>query len=252
MKDHIKFGIAMILAVTVATLLVLSIQYWPMDKQIQTPIPNQVRLHPTLPQSPIVILDLGIPNFDLQSLKKLSELVVLGKVVKQTQGPAMDLGSAPMFGEQKMPQVSNAIQIEEVLKGNYKGDTLNILTPGTTNNKVIVEDAYKLKNGERAIFMLAKINGGYVVIGYDQGKYQLSGDMVRGKFVKGMDIDNFRLQVLDVDKDVILKEHQQPTEEQSQSQIQSHDQPQKHLSDSQQKTFDKIMKQRERQENRTH
>ena len=249
MQDIVKFGISIVLVVTIATLFVLSIQYWPADKQIQTLQPNQVRLHPTFPRSPIVIVkvDFATPNFDLSTMKKMASLVILGRVVKQTQGQSINLAE-----NDKIPQISNTIQIERVLKGNYKGDTVQVLTPGSMSNRILVEDTYKLKNGERAIFMLFKWKNGYEVVGLNQGKYQIEGDdMVRGKFVKGMDIDNFRMQVLDVDRNTILKEHQvQPLKQQEQEQTHqdnntSDKQPQKHLSDSQQKTFDKIMKQRE-------
>jgi hypothetical protein len=182
-EDHTKLGIAMALAVSIATLLVLSIQYWPVDGDklgIVKPEPNQVRLHPTAPQSQIIQMDFATPNFDYKTVKKMTTLAIVGTVVKQSDGP----------NDGPIPQIANQIQVERVLKGQAK-DTVTVMTPRTSKN-VIIEDAYQLHNGDKGVFLLFKWKGSYQIVGNSQGKYQFNGNVVKGKFIpKGLDINLF-------------------------------------------------------------
>ena len=203
-EDHVKFGIAMALAVTIATLVVLSIQYWPVDGIVK-PEPSQVRLHPTAPQSPII--DFATANFDYKTVKKMTTLAIVGTVVRQSDGP----------NDGPIPQIANQIKVERVLKGNAK-DTVTVMTPGSKN--VIVEDAYQLHKGDSGVFLLFKWKGNYQIVGLSQGKYQFNGNTVRGKFIpKGLDINLFIKNFLGVSAP-------QPKPELTQ---QHTPQPQKHL-----------------------
>lgn len=145
-------------------------------------------------------IDFALPNFNQQAVKKMTTLAVIGTIVKQSQGPAMDVG---LF---KIPQIVNTIQIDSVLKGNYKANTVQVLTPSSSNDKrIVVEDIYnnKQKGGEHGIFLLfpSENKGFYEMVGLNDGKYQISkGGMVTGKFLakEVMNLDSFREKILGV------------------------------------------------------
>lgn len=179
------------------------------------------------PQEEKAVLDFALIDFDQQTMKKMATLVVLGKVVKQSQGNS----------DGRVPLINNLVQIEQVLKGAYPGNTVNVVTPGTLNGKVMVEDSYQLKNSERDIFMLFKWKNEYNIVGMHQGKYSVSGDKVKGKFVNGLTVEQFKQKVLGG----LQKDNNKPTL-QSKNQIQEQNIPQENL------TKQKLQQQEQKQE----
>lgn len=103
-------------------------------------------------------IEFSSPSFDPQQLDRMSELILIGKVVKQSQGP----------DDNSIPQTKNVVEIERVLRGTYDKPTVNVMTP-ESNNKVIVEDGFKMKQGERLRLMLFEYKGYYQVSGLEAG-----------------------------------------------------------------------------------
>lgn len=115
---------------------------------------------PPLAEEEKTVIEFSSPRFDSKQLERMSELVIVGKVVKQ--GPGPDDGP--------IPQTKNVVEIERVLRGDYKDRTISVMTPESNNDKVIVvDDGFKLKQGERLRLMLFEWKGYYQISGLEKG-----------------------------------------------------------------------------------
>jgi hypothetical protein len=137
---------------------------------------------------------LALPYHDVQSMRKMASLVVLGQVVAQASG-----GIEKIEDKIIIPQEKSLIKIETVLKGDYEKPTVEVFTPRSAG-KIVIDDAYELRKGERAAFMLFEYEGKYNLVGLGQGKYDYDGRELRGKFIKdSMTVEDFQRNLLKVE-----------------------------------------------------
>lgn len=104
----------------------------------------------------------------LSHLAHQAELIIEGKVIGKVESDTTEF-------------VNNSISVEKVIKGNYSGNTLNVLIQPTS-------EAVELGKGEHLILFLSKENryDDYTIIGYYQGKIDIDPKGV----VYGLEIQN--------------------------------------------------------------
>jgi hypothetical protein len=125
-------------------------------------------------------------DLSLNDLINDSELIVIGNV--------LDRNSAGTVGESQsgVPEnltmvagIKNTIQIEKVLKGNYAGNIIDVITEDDFSGRIVFEGSAKLQKGENVRLFLYKepiYDGLYVIMGMEQGKYRVdSNGLVKGK-----------------------------------------------------------------------
>jgi len=128
-------------------------------------------------------------DLSLKDLVNDSKIIVLGNVVDQNSNGT---GGEDQVGVpnnlMQVPLIRNAIQVEEVIKGNYTDKTIDVATEGDLTGHISMEGNARLYKGERVILFLypEKIYAGkYSVTGMEQGKYHVdSNGQVRGKFMQ--------------------------------------------------------------------
>jgi hypothetical protein len=130
-------------------------------------------------------------TYDLFPLSKYdlvhdSELIILGNVLEQK--------SAGTVGEEQTgvpknltvaPAILTTLGVEKIIKGNYSGNKIGIITEGDLSGKITFEGPAKFHKGEKAILFLHReqgYGGEYTTMGMDQGKFQVdSNGLVEAK-----------------------------------------------------------------------
>lgn len=134
---------------------------------------------------------LSVITYDLFPLSKYdlvhdSELILLGNVLEQE--------SAGTVGEEQTgvpknltvaPAILTTLGVEKIIKGNYGGNKIGIITEGDLSGKITIEGPAKFHKGEKAILFLRQeqgYGGEYTTMGMDQGKFQVdSNGLVEAK-----------------------------------------------------------------------
>lgn len=142
----------------------------------------------------MTIIDYGTVDLSLADLAHDSPLIVQGMVLDRKQGKTLP---PPEHGMLSTPTVSNTIQVDKVIKGNFttgKIKTINVVTEEDLSGKIIMGDTLALKKSERVILFLYLYKapgygpGAYGINGIDQGKYNVLPDgSVMGKFIEDKD-----------------------------------------------------------------
>lgn len=121
------------------------------------------------------------------SLGRLSheaELIIEGKVLGKVESDTTEF-------------LNDSIGVGKVIKGNYNGNTLNVLTERTS-------DAVELGKGEHLILFLSKLNryDGYTIVGSYQGKIDIDPKGI----VYGLEIKNMSVPVMEKNIAELLSE----------------------------------------------
>ena len=83
------------------------------------------------------------------------------------------------------PAILTTLGVEKIIKGNYNGNKIDIITEGDLSGKITFEGPAKFHKGEKAILFLHRVQGyggQYTTLGMDQGKFQVdSNGLVEAK-----------------------------------------------------------------------
>jgi hypothetical protein len=86
-----------------------------------------------------------------------AELIIEGKILGKVESDTTEF-------------LNNSISVEKIIKGNYSGNTINVLTRPT---QFTFDDGVDLTKGENVILFLNKdkVYDGYIIV--DQGKFNI-------------------------------------------------------------------------------
>lgn len=140
----------------------------------------------------IAVIDYAVMDLSLEDMAHDSPLIVEGTVLDRKQGKPLPPPGHGMIGT---PTVSNTIQVDKVIKGNFTTGvpkTINVVTEEDLSGRIIMEDTLELKKNETVILFLFKAPGygpgAYGITGINQGKYEVLPDgSVMGKFIGDKD-----------------------------------------------------------------
>ena len=122
-------------------------------------------------------------TYDLFPLSKYdlvhdSELILLGNVLEQN--------SAGTVGEEQTgvpknltvaPAILTTLGVEKIIKGNYNGNKIDIITEGDLSGKITFEGPAKFHKGEKAILFLYReqgYGGEYTTMGMAKESFKLT------------------------------------------------------------------------------
>jgi hypothetical protein len=130
-------------------------------------------------------------TYDLMPLSKYdlvhdSELIILGNVIEQNSaGTVGETQAGVPRNVTDVPTIQTTVGIENIIKGDYDGNKIDIITEGDLSGKITFEGPAKFYKGEKTILFLYReqvYGGEYTTMGMEQGKYQVeSNGLVEGK-----------------------------------------------------------------------
>jgi hypothetical protein len=130
-------------------------------------------------------------TYDLMPLSKYdlvhdSELIILGNVIEQNSaGTVGETQAGVPRNVTDVPTIQTTVGIENIIKGDYDGNKIDIITEGDLSGKITFEGPAKFYKGEKTILFLYReqvYGGEYTTMGMEQGKYQVeSNGSVEGK-----------------------------------------------------------------------
>lgn len=130
-------------------------------------------------------------TYDLMPLSKYdlvhdSELIILGNVIEQNSaGTVGETQAGVPRNVTDVPTIQTTVGIENLIKGDYDGNKIDIITEGDLSGKITFEGPAKFYKGEKTILFLYReqvYGGEYTTMGMEQGKYQVeSNGLVEGK-----------------------------------------------------------------------
>jgi hypothetical protein len=117
-----------------------------------------------------------------------SELIIVGNVVDQnSEGTVVEKQVEVPEHLTKVPAIRNTVEVEKVIKGNYEGRTIDLITEGDLSGNLIIEGPAKFQKGEKTILFLHRekvYSGEYTTMGMEQGKFQVNTNgSVEGKLM---------------------------------------------------------------------
>lgn len=136
------------------------------------------------------VISLGVRGYDFPNLAHKAELIILGKVISQTNGGKQG-ESTPGVPDTltHLPTINSLIQIEKVIKGQYTPKTINVFTEGDLTGNVKIEDSADIKKNDHGIFFLFQEpvwKGKWTIVGLSQGKFNVDNNgNVQGKLAAG-------------------------------------------------------------------
>jgi hypothetical protein len=130
-------------------------------------------------------------TYDLMPLSKYdlvhdSELIILGNVIEQNSaGTVGETQAGVPRNVTDVPTIQTTVGIENIIKGDYDGNKIDIITEGDLSGKITFEGPAKFYKGEKTILFLYReqvYGGEYTTMGMEQGKYQVElNGLVEGK-----------------------------------------------------------------------
>jgi hypothetical protein len=120
-------------------------------------------------------------GLSLSHLAHQAELIIEAKVLGKVESDTTEF-------------LNNSISVEKIIKGNYSGNTLNVLTEQTS-------EAVELEKGEHLIIFLSKENryDDYTIIGSYQGKMDIDPKgLVYGLEMKNMTVAEMEKNIKDL------------------------------------------------------
>jgi hypothetical protein len=130
-------------------------------------------------------------TYDLMPLSKYdlvhdSELIILGNVIEQNSaGTVGETQAGVPRNVTDVPTIQTTVGIENIIKGDYDGNKIDIITEGDLSGKITFEGPAKFYKGEKTILFLYReqvYGREYTTMGMEQGKYQVeSNGLVEGK-----------------------------------------------------------------------
>jgi hypothetical protein len=130
-------------------------------------------------------------TYDLMPLSKYDlvhdyELITLGNVIEQNSaGTVGETQAGVPRNVTDVPTIQTTVGIENIIKGDYDGNKIDIITEGDLSGKITFEGPTKFYKGEKTILFLYReqvYGGEYTTMGMEQGKYQVeSNGSVEGK-----------------------------------------------------------------------
>jgi hypothetical protein len=106
-----------------------------------------------------------------------AELIIEGKILGKVESDTTEF-------------LNNSLNVEKIIKGNYSGNTINVLTRPT---QFTFDGGVELTKGENVVLFLnkEKMHGGYMII--DKGKFNIDPNGVVYNIGQSYEIKNMSL-----------------------------------------------------------